>query len=73
MTVEQSKPTVEEMWAYIGKILIPMDQMPDRASMDDKQIQEFYYNLTVADSTFKDLVQVAIFKNEIAAIENEQK
>ena len=73
MTAEQRKPTVDEMWAYIGKILIPMDQMPDRTSMNDKQIQEFYYNLTVADSAFKDLVQVAIFKNEIAAIENEQK
>ncbi|NHI02690.1 hypothetical protein DYY67_0387 [Candidatus Nitrosotalea sp. TS] len=69
---EQRKPTLEEMWAHIGKILIPMDQMPDKASMDDKQLQEFYYNLTAADRTFKDLVQVAIFKKEIVAIENEQ-
>lgn len=73
MTEQQRKPTLEEMWTYIGKILIPMDQMPDKASMDDKQVQEFYYNLTAADRTFKDLVQVAIFKKEIAAIENEQR
>lgn len=50
-----------------------MGQMPDKASIDDRQLQELYSSLTAADRTFKDLVQVAIFKKEINAIANEKK
>ncbi|MGI0102542.1 MAG: hypothetical protein ACREA7_08115 [Nitrosotalea sp.] len=73
MTEEQRKLTLEEMWEDIGRILIPLGQMPDKASMDEKQVQEFHSNLTVDDRIFKDLVQVAIFKKEINTIENEKK
>ncbi len=73
MTEKQRKPTLEEMWKHIGRILIPMGQMPDKASMDDKQVQELYSGLIAADRTFKDLVQIAIFKKEITEIENESK
>jgi len=73
MTEERRKPTVEEMWSHIGRILTPMGQMPDKASIDDRQLQELYSSLTAADRTFKDLVQVAIFKKEINAIANEKK
>jgi hypothetical protein len=73
MTEEKRKPTVEEMWAHVGKILAPMGHMPDKASIDDRQLQELYSSLTAADRTFKDLVQIAIFKKEINAISNEKK
>ncbi len=65
MTEEQRKPTLEDMWEYIGKILIPMGLMPDKAGMNYKQVQELYSDLAAADKTFKDLVQVAIFKKEL--------
>jgi hypothetical protein len=73
MTEEKRKPTVEEMWAHVGKILAPIGHMPDKASIDDRQLQELYSSLTAADRTFKDLVQIAIFKKEINVISNEKK
>ncbi|MGI0087690.1 MAG: hypothetical protein ACREBI_06980 [Nitrosotalea sp.] len=73
MTEDQRKLTLEEMWEDIGRILIPLGQMPDKASMDEKQVQEFYSNLSAAYTIFKDLVQVAILKKEINTMENKQK
>ena len=62
---EQRKPTVEDMLEQIERILATMSHMPDKASIDEKQLQKFYSSLTVADMEFKDLEQIAILKKEI--------
>ncbi|MDE1727404.1 MAG: hypothetical protein KGH89_09115 [Thaumarchaeota archaeon] len=70
MTGEQKKPTMKDMREYIDKILVPLGQMPDKTNMNYEQVREFYSDLAAADRTFKDLVQVAIFKRDV---ESEKK
>lgn len=65
-------PTPEEMWKFIGDILIPFDLMPDKASMDYRQVQELYTSLVASDMMFRDLVQIAILKKETAIIRNKR-
>ncbi|MGI0046833.1 MAG: hypothetical protein ACREBB_06565 [Nitrosotalea sp.] len=69
MTEDQKMLTSEEMWKRIGDILIPLGTMPDKASMDYKQLQELYTSIVAADMTFRDLVQIAILKKETAEIQ----
>ncbi len=70
MTTSRRMPTSEEMWRFIGDILIPLEVMPDKASMDYKQVHKLYTHLVRADMTFRDLIQIAILKKETAAIQN---
>ncbi|MDE1765088.1 MAG: hypothetical protein KGI27_02315 [Thaumarchaeota archaeon] len=70
MTQDQSKPTLEKMWKFIGDILAPLGKMPDKASMDYNQVLELYSSLATADMMFRELVQIAIFKKETTGIKN---
>jgi hypothetical protein len=56
----------EAMWEDISKTLKPIGQMPDKASLDYKQIQVLYSELRESGNTIRDLAQISIFKKELA-------
>jgi len=58
--------TSEEMWKIIGDILIPYELMPDKASMDYKEVRQLYADLVTVDTMFRDLAQIIILKNTSA-------
>ena len=58
----------EEMWKEIGKTLKPLGQMPDKASLDYKQILIIYSEIRESGNTIKDLAQASILKKELACI-----
>lgn len=55
--------TSEGMWKIIGDILIPYGLMPDKASMDYKEVRQLYADLVTVDTMFRDLAQIIILKN----------
>ena len=70
MIGDRAEPSFEEMWKFIGEILLPLGKMPDKASMDYNQVREMYSSLITADMMFRELVQVAILKKETSEIKN---
>ena len=56
----------EAMWKEIGKTLKPLGQMPDKASLDYRQIYILYSELRESGSIIKDWAQVSILKKELA-------
>lgn len=70
MAQGKPKPTLEEMWRFIEEILAPLGKMPDKASMDYKQVLEMYTSLVSADMMFRELVQVALLKKETSEIKS---
>ncbi len=69
---ERTKPTLEEMWKFIGEILVPHGKMPGKASLDYNQVCEMYASLVASDMMFRELVQVAILKKETDKMKNAQ-
>jgi len=65
----RTEPSFEEMWKFIGEILLPLGKLPDKASMDYNQVREMYSSLITADMMFRELVQIAILKKETTGIE----
>lgn len=65
----RTEPSFEEMWRFIGEILLPLGKLPDKASMDYNQVREMYSSLITADMMFRELVQIAILKKETTGIE----
>jgi hypothetical protein len=59
------KPSIDEMWNFIEKILLPYDDMPDKTKMRDDQVFELYSMIKEADEMFRMLVQIAILKKAI--------
>lgn len=55
--------TSEEMWKTVGDILIPYGLMPDKASMDYKEVRQLYADLVTVDAMFRDLAQIIILKS----------
>lgn len=56
----------EEMWKEIGKTLKPLGQMPDKASLDYRQIFVLYSEIRELGSIIKDQAQISILKKELA-------
>lgn len=56
----------EAMWKEIGKTLKPLGQMPDKASLDYRQIFVLYSEIRDLGSIIKDQAQVSILKKELA-------
>jgi hypothetical protein len=56
----------EEMWKEIGKTLKPLGQMPDKASLDYKQILIIYSEIMESGNIIKDQAQASILKKELA-------
>jgi len=56
----------EAMWKEIGKTLKPLGQMPDKASLDYRQIFVLYSEIRESGSIIKDQAQVSILKKELA-------
>ena len=55
----------EEMWNEIGKTLKPLGQMPDKASLDYKQILIIHSEIRESGNIIKDLAQASILKKEL--------
>jgi len=53
------------MWVFIEKILLPYDDMPDKARMSDDQVFELYSMIKAADEMFRMLAQIANLKKAI--------
>ena len=62
----QNIPSFVEMWQFIDKNLNPIGIMPDKASLDHMQTFRLYIELKKLDSTFRDVIQVHVLKNELA-------
>ena len=58
----------EEMWKEIVKTLKPLGQMPDKASLDYKQILIAYSEMRESGNIIKDLAQASILKKEIVCL-----
>ena len=56
----------EAMWKEIGKTLKPLGQMPDKASLDYRQIFVLYSEIRESGSIIKDQAQISILKKELA-------
>lgn len=56
----------EAMWKEIGKTLKPLGQMPDKASLDYRQIFILYSEIREPGSIIKDQAQASILKKELA-------
>jgi len=56
----------ESMWKNISKTLKPLGQMPDKASLDYKQILVLHSELIESGNTVRDLAQISILKKELA-------
>ena len=56
----------EEMWKEISKTLKPLGQMPDKASLDYKQILIIYSEIIESGNNIKDQAQASILKKELA-------
>jgi hypothetical protein len=56
----------EEMWKEISKTLKPLGQMPDKASLDYRQIFVLYSEIREPRNIIKDQAQVSILKKELA-------
>lgn len=56
----------EEMWKEIGKTLKPLGQMPDKASLDNRQIFVLHSKIRESGSIIKDQAQISILKKELA-------
>ncbi|HXX05977.1 MAG TPA: hypothetical protein VEJ68_04060 [Candidatus Bathyarchaeia archaeon] len=59
------KPSVDEMWAFIEKILLPYDDVPDRTRMNEDKIFELYSMIKDADELFRMLAKIATLKKAI--------
>jgi len=59
------KPSMDEMWALVEKILGPYNDIPDKTKMNDDQIFELYSMIKEADEMFRMLAQIAILKKSI--------
>jgi hypothetical protein len=59
------KPSIDEMWHLIEKILLPYDDMPDKTKMSDDQVFELYSIIKDADEMFRMLAQIALLKKGI--------
>lgn len=59
------KPSIDDMWVFIEKILLPYDDMPDRTKLNDDQIFELYSMIKEADELFRMLAKIAILKQAI--------
>lgn len=55
----------EAMWKEIGKTLKPLGMMPDKASLDYKQILIIHSEISESGNTIKDLAQASILKKEL--------
>ena len=62
----QNIPSFVEMWQFIDKNLNPIGIMPDKASLDHMQTFRLYIELKKLDSTFRDVIQAHVLKNELA-------
>ena len=60
-----SKPSIDEMWDFIEKILLPYDDMPDKTKFSDDQVFKLYSMIREADEMFRMLAQIAILKKAI--------
>jgi len=56
----------EEMWKSIRKMLLPIGLIPDKASLDNRQIFKLYLELENSSNEFRDLIQISIMKKELA-------
>ena len=59
------KPSIDEMWNFIEKILLPYDDMPDKTKLSDDQVFELYSMIKEADEIFRMLAQISILKKAI--------
>jgi len=64
------KPSTEEMWVLIEKILLQYDDMPDKTKMSDDQVFELYSMVKEAGEMFRMLNQIAILKKAIDDMSN---
>ena len=56
----------EAMWKEIGKTLNPLGQMPDKASLDYRQIFILYSEIRESGSIIRDWAQISVLKKELA-------
>lgn len=60
-----SKPSLDEMWSFIEKILLPYDDLPDKTKLNENQVFELYIMIKEADELFRMLSQIAVLKHAI--------
>jgi len=60
-----SNPSIDEMWNFIEKILLPYDDMPDKTKMNYDQVFKLYSMIKEADEVFHMLAQIAKLKKAI--------
>ena len=58
-------PTLENMWAFIDKIMHPNELVPDRSSLTYEQVFSIYTKMTEIDEMFKEIAQINILKKEL--------
>jgi hypothetical protein len=56
----------EAMWKDIAKTLKPLGQMPDKASLDYRQIFILHSEIRESGNIIKDLAQISILRKELA-------
>ena len=57
--------SVDEMWDFIEKILLPYDDMPDKTKMGYDRVFELYSMIKDADEMFSMLAHIAKLKKAI--------
>lgn len=63
-------PPLDDMRRFIEDRLTPRGTMPDRARLGYNQVLELYSGLLVEEMIFREMMQVAILRNEIRSIKN---
>ncbi|HEX5457522.1 MAG TPA: hypothetical protein VFX64_03955 [Candidatus Nitrosotalea sp.] len=59
------KPSLENMWEFIDKLMYPNELVPDRSSLTYEQVFTIYSKMTEIDEMFKEIAQINILKKEL--------
>ena len=66
MTENSQTLQFEAMWNEISKTLKPIGQMPDKASLDYRQIFILYSEIRESGGNIRDRAQISILKKGLA-------
>ena len=64
------KPSLDEMWDFIDRIMRPNDLVPDKTVLTYEQVFSVYSKLSDIDEMFKEVAQVRMLKK---ALEEEKR
>jgi hypothetical protein len=63
--IDQKSLQFETMWSEISKILKPLGQLPDKASIDYQEALIKFAELRSPENKIRDLAQVSILRKEL--------